>query len=1053
MQCALGNFSGYTFHGATWSVEAMVETVREAGYRVCGLGDMNGLYGAVPFSQACERAGLRMVLGARVRIRGFLPGWLQVTVREAAGYTALCRLLSGLHGGEADWEGFEQLQAEAASQLWLSCPVRLEGGGRHGRVGAYPQWLGAWQALKERDWDNLWLEIGWHTEAERLLVRRAYADLGREGWSRWVLMAGARHRPSAKAGRTLELLQSIGTLTRVGQAHPDKLPPGDYGLPDAVQMKTRFRKVPEVLRSTAAFAEACRFDFGYGRLFLPHPGGREGDRKGGQAEDRDLAYRCLRGIVRRYGEAYPWPRRPSRKALLERLGKELSIVSETGYAGYFLVFAEVVDECRRRVIPLLARGSAAGSLICYALGVANVCPFRFGLSFERFLNRERMRYSKLPDIDLDLPWDRREEIMTWLYERHGFDRVAMIGGFAHYKGRAAVVEAAKALGVPAHEAHAWSRRLPHGSLRRYLADAEGYVEAKEAREDKRFPEAVEGALRIEGLPRHPMMHPCGMVIADRPLASFTPVMPSGKGFSMTQFSMDPVEDLGLLKMDLLGQAGLSVMRDCIENLVEEGHLSTGAKGGLPTTDEVFRGLDYTDERMYRMIREGGARGVFHIESPAMTSLLALCHCADIDCLVATVSVIRPGAANEDKKVAFARRYLGWEAPQFAHPVLEEVLGDTFGLMVYEEHILLVAHRFAGMDLGKADLLRRILIKKADGEALLELEAVFRASARGLGRTEAEIEKVWRELLNFSGFMFNKAHGAAYAIEAYQGCWLKHCWPLHFLAAVLNNRRGFYQALVYVIEILRQGGAFVLPEVNSLATRYRVAGEQVHIPLWQVSGLGERFLRCWERELRRAPFRDWADFKERTEPLPAEVEALARVGALRGFFPERHEAVWQSTQVGKRRKSRPGGSVQVSLMEALAPAGMPSLPEMPLLQQAEAEAELLGYPVSLDPFILWEESEGEGYVIPVNELGRYVGRECTIAGLQVCHRLHRTRGGELMKFVSLADRTGIAEVVLFPDAYRSLGWAMSRSRWARLRVLVEADATGGGLSITGLSGSC
>jgi error-prone DNA polymerase len=758
-----------------------------------------------------------------------------------------------------------------------------------------------------------------------------------------------------------------------------------------------------------------------------------------------LAWRCLRGLVRRYGPAYPWRDKPSRGSLLARLRKELEIVSRTGYAGYFLIFGEVVTECRRRSIPLLARGSAAGSLICYALGVANVCPFRFGLSFERFLNRERLRHSKLPDIDLDLPWDRREEIMSWLYERYGAERVAMIGGFAHFKGRGAVAEVAKARGVPAHEAHAWTKRLPHGSLRKFLRDREGYVEARGALADERFREALEDAAGLEGLPRHPMMHPCGMVIADRSLLEFTPLRPSGGGFAMTQFSMDPIEDLGLLKMDLLGQAGLSVIRDCVDNLQAEGLMDPSS----PIPD----GLDYTDDRIYAMIRTGGARGVFHIESPAMTSLLALCRCADIDCLVATVSVIRPGAANEDKKTRFARRYLGLEEPEYAHPVLEEVLADTYGLMVYEEHILLVANRFAGMDLGTADLLRRILIRKTDDHALEELETVFRSCARQRGRGEEEIETVWRELRDFSGYMFNKAHGAAYAIEAFEGSWLKFHWPLHFLAAVLNNRRGFYEPLVYVLEILGHGGTLVLPDVQVPHRGYRVEGRRVHIPLWQIGGLGEAFLAAWERERRKAPFEDWQDFVRRTGPHRAEAEALARAGALRGFFEERHEAVWQATRIGGTggRKERKTAQPDLPGVDPV-PAGE-GLPRMQPREMAAAEAGLLGYPVTLDPFSFWMEPIDRGGTVPVSALWEHLGRECEVAGLQVCNRLHRTRGGELMKFVSLADPAGMAEVVLFPETYRELGWTLSRSRAARLRILVEPDATGSGLSLTVVPGCC
>jgi error-prone DNA polymerase len=631
-----------------------------------------------------------------------------------------------------------------------------------------------------------------------------------------------------------------------------------------------------------------------------------------------------------------------------------------------------------------------------------------------------------------------------------------------------VAEVAKAMGVPAHEAHAWSKRLPHGSLRKFLDDRDGYVEAKGAWADERFREAVERAVDLHGLPRHPMMHPCGMVIADRPLDRFTPVGGSAKGFSMTQMSMDPIEDLGLLKLDLLGQAGLSVIRDCCKNLTRDKGRRTKDKGQrtrdegfsdvddssplslVPGPSSPFAGLDFADRRIYDWIQRGEARGVFHIESPAMTSLLKLCRCADVDCLVATVSVIRPGAANEDKKTKFARRYLGLEAPQYIHPVLEEVLRDSYGLMIYEEHILLVANRFAGMDFGTADLLRRILIKKSDDEAMEELEAVFRACARRKGRREEEIDPVWRELRDFSGFMFNKAHGAAYAIEAFQACWLKFHWPVHFLAAVLNNRRGFYAPLVYVMEILRHGGSFELPDVQYPENRYHVAAGRVRVPLWQIKGLGAAFMERWEAARARGPFRDWDDFVARTRPEPADADVLARTGALRAFFDNRHAAVWHAGQVkprARRKATARSGGDQADLFMVSSRRDATALRHMDARAMAEAEAELLGFPVTLSPFGLWMEGVNRNGTLPIRELGRYVGRELEIAGIQVCHRLHRTLKGELMKFVSVADETGMAETVLFPDAYRRFGWQLSQVRAARLRVRIEHDDTESGLSLT------
>lgn len=1032
---SLGNWTGYSFHGAGWSVREFVERVAGAGYAVAGIADWGNFRGAVEFSLACEGWEIRPVFGCRVEMEEATIGSIQLTARTHGGYEWICGKLTGC--GAKGRLGMRALRevAERAEDVWISYavePRRVLGR----KMGGLHAWRAGWERLRELDRGNLWIELNWQTEAGRNLQRRVFAELREEGWDRWVLMTSARHAGETAAADQLELLQSIGTLTRVGQRHPDKLIPGDYGLLSADELRRRFAKVPEVFEGTRQFAAGCRFDFKYGRRYLPHTGARTAAH-----EERSLRWRCLRGICRCYGKAYPWESRPTRVELLERLNREIRIVAETGYAGYFLIFAEIVDECERRGIPVLARGSAAGSLICHALGVGNVCPFRFGLSFERFLNEERMRHSKLPDIDLDLPWNRRDEIIQWVFDCFGMDHVAVIGGVATYQGRAAVVEVAKALGIPAAEAHSWSRRLPYGNLGKYLANPEEYVETEGIRKDERFTELLESAAKLHGLPRHPMMHPCGVVIADRPLEQFTPLEMSQKGFQMTQLDMHGVEALGLLKLDLLGQAGLSVLDDCRRNLmqaVEAGWIERFSSFGADALAPLDH-LDYCHWEIYRRIREGGARGVFHIESPAMTGLLRQCQCADIDCLVATVSVIRPGAANEDKKAKFARRYLGEEPAQFADPSLEGILADSYGLLIYEEHILMVAHHFAGMDLGTADLLRRMLIKKEDAGALEEIEGVFRSSAGRIGREPKAIDRVWRELLDFSGFMFNKAHGAAYAIEAYQGCWMKLNWPLHFLAAVLNNQRGFYAPIVYVIEILLHEGRLRLPDVQRLQNRYFCDRRNIHLPLWVIHGLSKGFLDTWQFAVGQGPFRDWKDFVSRTRLGREDGRRLAMAGALQAWFPNRYEAVWQAGLL-KERSARPGS--QPDLFDSMEPdlhPGEGGFTEPDVRQLAQWECELWGFPVTLDPFALWMEGIDRTGLLPAARgLQLEEGESMEMAGIQVCKRMHRTRKGELMKFISLADESGLAEVVLFPEIYRKYGYEWSRKTAVRCRVRRQGD---------------
>jgi len=1066
---SLGNFSFYSFFGSLLSPRELAELAYHLGYRVVGLSDRGGFWGLVEFSQACARVGVKPVFGSRLEVVGH--GELQLTLLNEDGYRALSYFLSHYTepGKPVDPGVLQAFWREFGGHFHASVRPVPERHTASPQVSDWLPWQARWDRWMELLGPELWVELHWVNGREQALQRRAYRE-----WSkltdRWVIMSGARC-VEREQWETLKVLQSIGTLTRLKQDHPDKLVVGDYSLVAAEVLRHRFMKSLAILASTERFVKACQFDFEFGLLWLPHvqrvqclqeakPMSRHGEtdtalwgmaaEDGGaygvqeRAEDearqdrdfRELRYLCLRGMVKLYvREPYPWRNKPGRKQLMELIRGELAIIRETGYAGYFLIFYDVVRACEERRIPLLARGSAAGSLVCYCLGVSNVCPFRFELNFERFLNRERLRHSKLPDIDLDLPWDRRDEVIDYIYRKYGEDHVAMIGGFSTFKARAAIADVAKTMGLAENEARHLTRYISHSGMERFLHKRELSVENQHLAYEDQFEDILRQAVRLDGLPRHPMMHPCGIVIADRPLTDFTPLIPSNKGFRMTQYSMQPIEDLGLLKLDLLGQAGLSVIRDACQNIREVYGVA-----------EPLQGIDYEDTEIYRMMATGEARGVFHIESPAMTGLLKLCRCADIDCLVGVVSVIRPGAANEDKKTLFARRYLGLEPPQYAHPDLEPWLKDTYGLMVYEEHILLVAHHWAGVDLGRADLLRRMLVKKLKGRDLKEMEDEFRECARELGRDEEAIDTVWKLLADFSGYMFNKAHGAAYAVEAFQGAYLKRHYPCEFLTGVLQSGRGFYSALVYVLELLRYGARFALPDVRDARDEFWYESGVVHYPLSRIKGLGRRFVERWRVALEQGPFRHFEDFLVRVFPEPADLGLLARVGALRGFFENRFEAVWEAD----RYKPKEFADRMNRLFEPMEPEEPFPFVKPDPEAFARWEAEILGYPVSCNPFELWLKGLDRTTTVRVEDLGDYVGREVDICGLVVAVRGLHTVKGQPMKFISVADETGIAELTLFPRAYQQIGFQVSRSRSLRIRVLVEWDRTESAVCLQGLS---
>ncbi|MEJ5369693.1 MAG: DNA polymerase III subunit alpha [Bryobacteraceae bacterium] len=876
---ALHAHSWYSLLDGTLPPERLADAAHASGLPAAALTDRDTLAGAVRFYKRARQLGIHPVIGAELTLAQGAS--LVLLVENRRGYQNLCSLLT--EAARPDNSPRQDPDPRPAGPASAS-PARLN---PHGvtldQLARYSQGLvclaGArspvaqailrgrtgeaeLKALHEIFGSSLALEINpSHDGALRLA--RFLVELARRRRVPLAAAADVRYL-EPREWLKFDILQSMRTLTLLGQSHPAKLPPGRYHWHSPEELARHFGGLPQALRNTLRIAERCQFDFDLGDIRFPRF----------PCDDpvQLLRAKVRAGLERRYGPS------PSQE-VLQRLRRELAVIEEVGYAGYFLVFADLVEWCNARGIATLARGSAAGSLVCYLLGISNVCPFRFGLCFERFLNRERMQFSKLADIDLDLPWDRRDEVIEHVFDQYGPEHAAMIGAIHTFQSRSAIADIAKVYGIPEREARRFTEHIP-----RHHGDAlEAVLQTPECRNlpwnEEPYRTILQIAGELDGLPRHFAMHPCGLVLSGEPLALRMPLFASSKGWPTTHYDMEDVEELGLLKMDLLGQAGLSVLRDTLSN-IEANH------GARPDLDR----LDWNDPLTWDTISSGNARGVFHIESPAMTSLLVMTNCRDIDTLTAVESIIRPGAANEGKKLAFARRKQGLEPVEFAHPSLEPLLADTCGLMAFEEHILLVANAFAGMPWGRADLLRRALVKNRDPHLIEQLGEEFRASALALGRTPEETDRVWKMVSEFRGYMFNKAHSAAYAVEAFAGAWLKTRYPAEFLAAVLSSRRGFYAPIVYVLEALRLGARFLPPDLHlSDPRRFTVRGREIRLPLDQIRGLSQATLGLI---VDHRPFHGPADFYCRVRPSRPEWLALLKSGALDCFGEPRGSLFWR-----------------------------------------------------------------------------------------------------------------------------------------------------------------
>jgi DNA polymerase III alpha subunit len=552
-------------------------------------------------------------------------------------------------------------------------------------------------------------------------------------------------------------------------------------------------------------------------------------------------------------------------------------------------------------------------------------------------------------------------------------------------------------------------------------------------------------------PRYPKMHPCGVVLS-RAMHELTPTFIANKGYATTHLDMDAVEEVGLVKMDILAQGGLAAMRDVhallkqrgIEVDVERCVVRDAVTGTILIGDPHVK-EPWNDPKVWNMIARGGGRAVHHIESPAMTNLCQMCGVNEIDGLIAIVSVIRPGAANEGKKLSFTRRYQGLEPVTYPHPSLENCLRSTYGLVVYEEHILQLCEAFAGLAPGRADVLRRALNRHKQS-VIEEIGAEFFTLAAARGHTLEKIVEVWSLATGFSGYAFCKAHSTAYGIEAYQSAWLKYYFSLEFMSAVLTNGKGFYQPLVYVLECHRLGFKLLSPSINAPGPHYKPETKAIRVPLTRMSGLTTRTSKALLAARASRPFDSLADFFQRVAPTSEELEAMIRAGAFDEFGDTRTRQFWQAQHLiktfGPSSKSNQGWLI--------SPPGLTHLPAIPLQepdrqQRLQWETELFGFAVSGHPLELYANVAWETYC-PVNRLGEFVGQVVTTCGLIVEQRTHHQVTGEPMKFLSLADWTGIIETELFAQTYKSYGLATVRYPVLEVEAKVEVFENQKGFSL-------
>ncbi len=971
--------SNYSFCRGANRLEEICFALKSHGYTTFALTDLDGLYGMVWAQQAAERAGLRMIVGTELRAGTTRAVLL---VKNQQGYQHLCRLISEKHA------------QDAPDDAWLVAALRRY---REGLVvmSDSPALL---QALRHDGRDDLYLLCIPGSQRRRLLRLARQLHLPPVASNDVYFMAPEDYT----VHRVLRAIDNNVALSRIPA---EELASRSAWLKSPEEMWAAFPDAPEALENTVRIAEMCTFSPRRSGTVFPGFALPEG-----KSDLQYLRELCLQGIRNRYGIDLNRPDSGElAQTLRARLEKELHIISTKGYAAYFLVMWDIVQHASRTC----GRGSAAASLVSYALGITHVDPIRHDLFFERFLHIGR---EDPPDIDVDFAWDERDAILEYIFKTYGRDHTAMIANHVTFKGRAALREVAKAYGMPETKISQVSKRLAGYSIRSIAETVQTHPIFRDVTLRHPWPEIIRLADRITGFPRNLSVHCGGVVITPEPVNHYIPVQKAPKGVMIIQVEKDQAEELGLVKLDILGNRSLGVIRDAVAAVKR----NTGI-------ELDFNRIDPTrDEKTCDLIRRGDTIGVFYVESPAMRLLQKKAKTGDFEHLVIHSSIIRPAANNYIRE--YVRRLHGGRYEPL-HPLLEDLLKETYGILSYQEDISRVAMALAGFDAAEADGLRKVFSRKNNEHLLRRYQEKFFAGARRKGVSEQIIRKIWEMILSFSGYSFCKPHSASYAMVSYQAAYLRAHFPAEFMAAVISNQGGFYSTFAYISEARRMGLRVLPVDINESEREYTGRDRDIRVGLMQVKGLEDADIEAILEERRaNGPFGSFEEFLQRTDLPPTAQEALVKAGAFDGlvgmearpFLLWELARKWRSDQwLRNATRFRQTVLFDEASGEAMEDPSLlpPRLRPLDLNGLLRHELEVLGFLISRHPLTLYKPFLRGRRLIPAKHLHRYVGRRVQVLGWYVTGKLVRTKDDDPMEFMSFEDTTALYETTFFPATYR------------------------------------
>jgi len=1026
------------------SPRALCEAAKARGMDTLALTDTQGLYGLIWFLQAAQDTGIRPLLGAEVTLDDGLgpsgskaapaPMSFQDFERVSAravllaknptGYRSLCRILSALHRTDEAGKSSGRLKREAP--FFLSRHLTQDRDGLIILSDSPPLLRAVAQAHGTED---LYVELQPGPRARALLDYAQKTGIA-------PVATNAVYFVDPEDYRVHQILRAIALRVTLKRIPPQELASPQSWLKSPAEMATSFPQAPQALENTLRIAEACQTEWDFGQVIFP------AFRTPDEVDAFEyLKAQCSAGARRRYGAITP--------VIQERLERELALIREKGFASYFLVVQDIVKQFPRTC----GRGSAAASLVAYCLGITDVDPVKYDLFFERFLNPGR---SDPPDIDLDFPWDERDAVLEYIFQKYGTERTAMVSNHVCFQGRAAIREIARVYGLPEAEITRITERFAAYSPSNEPLDL---IPSGPPFGDEPFhppwPEIFRIAEQLHGIPRHLSVHCGGVVIVPDRIDHYVPIQKAPKGVNILQWEKDQAEEAGLVKIDILGNRSLAVIRDALAAIQR----NYGVAIDYDRWPSGWNPLE--DPKTQDLIRRGDTLGVFYVESPAMRLLQQKAKTGDFEHLVIHSSMIRP-AANEYIREYVRRLHGGAYEP--LHPRLEEILKETYGILCYQEDVSKVAMALAGFDVVDADRLRKILSKKDRAKKLEDYRQKFYAGCRANGLTGETIDKIWQMILSFSGYSFCKPHSASYALVSYQSAYLRAHYPAEFMAAVLSNQGGYYSTFAYISECRRMGLRVLLPEINASRREYTGRRREVRVGFMQLKGLQSTAIEAIvaERE-RRGPFRSFDDFLRRVDIPPSDVKRLIKAGAFDGIEPRRSrpQLMWQllhwrgyttfagpDSRIPHPRSSQPHADFRLRTPRPAHQGTLPLFTETKIsLPQPEPydestvlhhEMETLGFLISRHPLTLYREKLAKIPYVKARDLHRHVGRRVTTIGWYVTGKRVETKDDAPMEFTSFEDTTALYETVFFPQAYAKFCWMISATRPYVLRGKVEED---------------